>query len=360
MIPRLATSAPAATLALLVALGLSACGSDDAELQPGEERASPHEARHTATMIEAIKAKTLQDADGGPVRRFNQGKTLGCFDARFVVAAQLPATLRQGIFAQQKSYPAQLRFANASSDDDSERDFRGVSVKLQQVEGEPLWGRQGVQDFLFNSYPGLFAANPADFASFVEASRRDQLWRYFIDPRHFYSLAVLLKGRQKIDNPFAIRYWSTTPYRFGPDTGTAVKYTLQPCGTPPALELEPDQDFLTEAMTRHLRAAPACFEFGVQFQGDPTQMPIEDASVIWDESESPFLTVATIMIENGGTSATTQATCEAMSFNPWQSLAAHQPLGGINRTRRAIYAEIGAFRQQHNNAAAAANNGGRR
>jgi hypothetical protein len=37
-----------------------------------------------------------------------------------------------------------------------------------------------------------------------------------------------------------------------------------------------------------------------------------------------------------------------MRFNPWQSVAAHQPLGGINRSRKPIYAEIGPFRDQQN------------
>jgi hypothetical protein len=37
-----------------------------------------------------------------------------------------------------------------------------------------------------------------------------------------------------------------------------------------------------------------------------------------------------------------------MSFNPWQSLAEHRPIGGINRVRRAIYAETAQFRGEEN------------
>ena len=87
----------------------------------------------------------------------------------------------------------------------------------------------------------------------------------------------------------------------------------------------------------------------VQFQRDPSNMPIEDASVVWDEAESPFRSVAKITVQNQpfGTGAAFAA-CERMSFNPWQSLAAHRPLGGINRVRRAVYAELAAFRQEHN------------
>ena len=181
----------------------------------GEERVSALESQQAADMIAAIKEISLARAGSGLLKRFNQSKTLACFDARFTVNPDLPEGLRQGIFAQQKTYPAQLRFANATQDDDREKDFRGLSIKLQGVDGTPLWGARGEQDFLFNSYPVLFAANPADFLDFIDATRDRSLWRYFINPAHFYSLKIVLNGRQRISNPFAIDYWSTTPYRFG-------------------------------------------------------------------------------------------------------------------------------------------------
>ena len=31
------------------------------------------------------------------------------------------------------------------------------------------------------------------------------------------------------------------------------------------------------------------------------------------------------------------AKCEALSFNPWHTLAEHRPIGGMNRLRRAVY-----------------------
>ena len=52
------------------------------------------------------------------------------------------------------------------------------------------------------------------------------------------------------------------------------------------------------AIKAHLQREAACFEFGVQVQKDPQTMPIEDASVIWDEDVSPFQTVATLTIEH--------------------------------------------------------------
>ena len=101
-------------------------------------------------------------------------------------------------------------------------------------------------------------------------------------------------------------------------------------------------------MQQQLQAGGACFDFLVQFQTDPDTMPIEDAAVIWDESVSPFIRVARMQINGGATTEATTSHCESMTFNPWQSLAEHRPLGGINRTRKPIYSEIGQFRQEQN------------
>ena len=328
---------------------LAGCGSGADKLELGQERLSEREAENTAAMIDAIEAISLARYPSGTLQRFNQSKTLACYNASFAVSQNLGEELQQGIFRPGANYPAQIRFANATKVDDRDKDFRGMSIKLSGVSGESLWGTAGQQDFLLNSYPALFAANPADFLDFINASADDKLWRYFINPLHFYSLAIVLRGREKIDNPFAIQYWSTTPYRFGHEPHTAVKYSVLPCADSiPELNTSKHENFLGDAMREHLDRGAACFEFMVQFQHDPVSMPIEDAAVVWDEARAPFITLARIHIEAGASPEANDNDCEAMTFNPWQSLAEHRPLGGINRTRRAIYAEIGEFRQREN------------
>jgi hypothetical protein len=330
-------------------LSVTACSSKQTELHLGEEQAEPQEAQYVAEMIEAIKIISLQRDPDNIVRRFNQRKTLACFDGTMTINNNLEEELQQGIFAKPGSYPVQLRFANATKMDDTEKDFRGLSIKVHQVSGEPLWGDPGQQDFLFNSHPALFAANPADFNDFIQATKDKALWRYFINPSHFYSLGIVLRGRDKIDNPFAINYWSTTPFRHGLDSESAVKYSVRPCpNSVPSQDLNQHKDFLADAMREHLRQSPACFNFMLQWQTDPVAMPIEDASVAWSEADSPFISIATIEVKDNGTSDVTRQQCEAMSFSPWQSLAEHQPLGGINRARLPIYSEISIFRQQQN------------
>lgn len=331
----------------LVLCGLLVACSQDT-LEPGAERSDSDEAEITDQMIAAIERSMLSNSANGVVARLNQAKSLGCFEAEFTVPADLPAMLRHGLFAQPGTHPALVRFANASSADDSAKDFRGMSIKVLNVEGQPLWGEPSAQDFLLNSYPALFGANPAEFLAFIEATADSALWKFFINPFNWDSASILLRGREEIASPFDIPYWSTTPYRLGPDESSAVKYSARSCTVAPAvLPDDPDENFLRTNMSQQLASADACFDFMVQFQQDPAAMPVEDASVIWDEDAAPFQPVARLTIANQDfASATALQSCERQRFNPWQALPEHRPIGGINRVRRAVYAEAGDFRLQ--------------
>ncbi len=41
--------------------------------------------------------------------------------------------------------------------------------------------------------------------------------------------------------------------------------------------------------------------------------------------------------------------CETLSFNPWNGLKEHRPLGGISRVRKDVYQEISRLRHDLNN-----------
>jgi catalase len=335
----------------VLALSILVAGcSDDGEMSLGAETVQPDESEIAREMTRLIKEISLERAaDGGVVKRFNQVKSLGCFDATFTISDNLSPKLARGLFAKPASYPARLRFANASSDDDSEKDLRGVSVKIPRIDDADLTGgKTMVLDFLFNSYPALFVATPQDFLSFIEATAKGRRWAFFIT--HPGTLWMLLKARDIPASPFDIRYWSTTPYRYGADSASAVKYSLAPCSTVTTdFPDDPDADHLTRAMAGHLQQAPACFEFMVQFQSHAELMPIEDASVIWNEDISPFETVARILIDDQEfQDADAMDDCEALSFNPWNALSDHVPIGGINRVRKKMYNDVAKFRAKQN------------
>ncbi|MEI6269567.1 MAG: catalase family protein [Methylococcaceae bacterium] len=305
-----------------------------------------------AELSQCIEAITLAETENNIIPRFNQSKTIACVNAKFRVHDDIPEELKQGIFSQPGSYPARLRFANATNRNDSKKDIRGLSIQLSNVEGQVLWGELGFQDFLLNSYPALFVATPEDFLSFTRARQKDKKLLFFLNPfdPHLKSLWIVFKAQKEHLSPLDIRYWSTVPFRLGESGNQVVKYSVIPCSDYQTTQVvNAGEDQLRAALKAHLQQGPAYFHFAVQKQTDPESMPIEDASVTWDEEASPFHTVATIKIENQDFDNPESLThCERSSFNPWQSLPAHEPLGRMNQVRRLVYAKAAELRNNKN------------
>ncbi|NOR18934.1 MAG: catalase, partial [Xanthomonadales bacterium] len=203
------------------------------------------------------------------------------------------------------------------------------------------------------SHPVLFVGNPHDFRDFVDTSLNSSPLRFFLSPfgPHIKEFRIVLAGRQNHASHLSIPYWSTTPYLFG--EGRAVKYSVKSCDQ--SNDAEPPRKlmdgYLRAAMREQMDAAGACFDFLVQFQTDAELMPIEDATVEWDETLSPFRKVARIHIPPQSFESPEQMEfCENLAFNPWQSLPDHRPLGGINRVRKDLYKTLAEFRHQANGA----------
>lgn len=169
---------------------------------------------------------------------------------------------------------------------------------------------------------------------------------YFVRGR-FHQFGRLLKFVSKrIDNPLATQFWSTTPSRFG--DGGAMKFTAAPSTLtpqpPPKAGASPD--YLRAAMKTHLKDRAAKFDFRVQLQEDPKEQPIEDPTVEW---ATRFISVATIRIPSQDFDTPGRmAFGENLSFTPWHALDDHRPLGGINRTRLAVYRRLSEPRHELN------------
>ena len=148
-------------------------------------------------MSQRIEVITTTEQRNSIIPRFNQPKTVACLNATFKVHDQLPGNLASGLFARPGTYSAMLRFANASEMDDSQKDIRGLSIKVSGVEGPVLWGKEGVQDFILNSYPALFVATPEEFLTFIRARQEDKKIRFFLNPfdPHLKSLWIVYKPR---------------------------------------------------------------------------------------------------------------------------------------------------------------------
>jgi hypothetical protein len=103
---------------------------------------------------------------------------------------------------------------------------------------------------------------------------------------------------------------------------------------------------IREAMLEHFAVVGGEWELRAQLCVDLDAMPVEDASKLWPESLSPYVTVARIVVapQVAWSEARSAAVDDGMSFSPWHGLAAHQPMGSINRLRRRAYEASARFR----------------
>lgn len=333
--------------AVLVAVMLGGCATQP-DLQPGQELVPSDEAQ-TVENIKTLLSTQLErqyGAEGQPFLRDTHPKSNGCLRLDFAVQDDIPPEFKHGVFAEPRTYRGWLRFSNAAPEltPDLDKDFRGLAIKLFEVEGErlPVPGdEQHTQDFLFIAFPGFFAGNPKDFFAFFDATFNgdeiDQAEYFLARPRALRNTKL---GRQRFGNPLDITWFSVAPFLIGPrnddGSGLAVKYKVENCvPREDPIPDDPSYDYLREAMERRLAEEDHCMWFSMQKQGDPREFPIEDTLAIWDEEESPFIRVARITVPKQSFGSPAQLEfCENLSFNPWHGLEAHRPLGGINRARR--------------------------
>ena len=315
-----------------------------------EETLQRDEDRTIAECITFLKEASRKRHPTGTMRRFNQGRAAGCVHAEFTVLDALPPAQRVGLFAQPRTYRAWIRFANAGSATDREKDVRGMSIKVFDVPGENLTLGATTQDFVLNSHPVMVAPDTREFLQLLKAMDAGGFAqaRYFLT--HPRAALIGFRARQQPACHLDIPYWSTTPYLYGP--GRAVKYQARPSsGTAARRPAAVTDTYLTETLTSRLAASEASFDLMVQFQTDAQSMPIEDATVAWSERDSPFVPVARIRIPSQTLDdGETQRRCETTAFNPWHALPAHRPLGSMNRARKEIYRAMAAFRGERQGA----------
>ena len=311
---------------------------------PAQETIAPDEAAVTARFVEFLKAATDRRDPPAARRRFNQARATACVDAEFTVQPGARAEHCVGLFSTARTYPAKIRFANASSEDDRERDIRGMSVRVFGVSGDNLTPGATVQDFVLNSHPVMMAPDARGFMELLQANEAGGFRRAMYFLSHPRALRIAGASRTNPTSHLDITYWSATPYLFG--AGRAVKYVAMPVSTRRSTLPKPlTETYLRDAVRAHLSQSEAIFSLMVQFQTDPQHMPIEDATVEWRAQDSPYVAVAQIRIPPQSIDdANAAVLCEQMAFNPWYCLPEHRPLGGMNRARRAIYDAMAEFR----------------
>jgi hypothetical protein len=314
------------------------------------EKREANEAALVAEMIAILRRKMERDYARGGTLRDAHPKTLGLLRGSFVIEPDLPDALRVGLFEQARSFECWVRFSSSSGkvQSDAVPDARGVAIKLLAPRGKGVAaGAELGQDFVLLNSPVMPLGTVALFRDAVYYTIESSpllLAAKFALTGHAGALLGLAKLRVNPTSPLDIRYWSTTPYLFGPDQ--AVKYSLRPTSRHRSEKPDkPGESYLSQTMQAHLDSHEASFDFCVQLH--KPGMPIENAAQDWPESRSPFLKLATLhlpMQKFRNEKRAQQA--EALSFSPGHALPAHAPLGGLNRARIKIYAALSKFRHK--------------
>jgi hypothetical protein len=107
---------------------------------------------------------------------------------------------------------------------------------------------------------------------------------------------------------------------------------------------------LRNAVREFFSASGGTWELRAQLCTDLKVMPIEDASIVWPEDQSPYRPVARITAATQDTWSNdkVRGVDDGMSFSPWHGLAAHQPLGSVMRARKQTYLASARFRGERN------------
>lgn len=337
--------------------------TDDVETIPADEA---DDIQRVIQAMELILART--QAKSGQFRADVHVKTHGYAQGELRVLPNLPDELAQGLFEHEGVYPAVVRFSNAASQPQADAipDGRGMAIKVLEVEGEMVLADEQsgpTQDFLMINHPVFFARNVKDYLRLEQvlvqaddkplATLQAGLTGGDWNPLHWHwreMLAVVQIAGQLSAHPASNTYFSMAPIRFG---NFVAKYRVKPAGDRHESYLDllqrlgSDADAMRLALEETLRTEQVMFQFQVQLRTSEQTMPIEDVTVEWPESESPYRTVAHLLLPRQENALLRQQhDYQNLAFNVWHALAVHRPLGGINRVRRRAYAVSSAWRRQ--------------
>ena len=338
---------------------------------PDVERPEPDEAETVRALNEQFKAilDTTSDDYGHAVRSVH-AKGHGIAHGKLTIADDLSDELAQGMFAQPGEYEAIVRISTNAGDilDDSISLPRGLALKVIGLAGERLPDAEGdTQDFVLVNGPVFAAPNPKKFlgnlkllsktTDVAEGSKKvlSSVLRgaeAVVEAFGGQSAMLTTMGGAKPVHPLGATYYSQTPFRYG---DFIAKFALVPVSdiknyADETVNASGRPDAIREAVNELLIEQGGIWELRVQLCTDLDKMPIEDPTVEWDEGISPYRTVATLRVEPqaGWQHGVSEKIEDRLSFSPWHGLAAHQPLGGVNRARKSPYEFSSDYRGRFN------------
>ncbi|MGV9678436.1 catalase family protein [Nocardia sp. NPDC003482] len=302
-------------------------------------------------------------------------KSHGILRGELVVHADLAPELAQGLFARPATYPVMARLSSTSGviRSDQLRGVRGLGIKVLGVSGPRALpdDHATTQDFVMVTHREFLFADA--HAYLTRGMPTAWLLARLPDPVLQTGATVLsaLDDRvlRRIGRPLPptlnvfVRpnthilgdtFHTSAPLRYGDHVAKILYAPSSPevvalQGEPlPETGINALQDIVVDFFAAH----GAEYELRVQLCTDERRMPIEDATVEWPASESPYRTVATVRFPPQDPYSPQRRAYgdDVLSFNSWRGLAAHRPLGSINRLKKRVYEASSNYRHHVNNA----------
>ena len=309
--------------------------------------------------------------DSGHAVRSVHAKSHGILEGVLRIDPNLPPELAQGLFAKPGEHKVYMRMSTNAGDilPDAVSLPRGLALKVLDVEGERLPDAEGTTQNFIMVNGKVFQAKTAEkflgslkllakttdraeglkvAASTVLRGVNKALTAVGIEIPAVGSLG----GAPNVD-PLGETYYSLTPFRYGDHI---AKFSVAPVApdltalTGTEIDASGRPNAIRETVQSEMQAIEGVWEFRVQLCRDLERQPVEDPTVEWKEDEAPFQRVGLITIrpQDSWDAARVQAVDEEMRFSVWTGLAAHQPLGNINRARNIPYRHSAEFRQRFN------------
>lgn len=310
-------------------------------------------------------------ADYGHAVRAVHAKAHGILEGNFDVAPGLSPEYAQGLFAQPGAHHAIIRLSVNAGDilDDNVSLPRGLALKVLGVHGQRLPGAEGTtQDFVMVNGPTFMVPTAKKFAGNLKLLAKTT-------DKAEGSKVVLSKVLQAVNgalgavgldsgklaglggapqvHPLGETYFSVTPFRYGE---YIAKFRLRPVSpaltalTGTKIDTKDRPDGIRETVTQDMANIDGEWAFEVQLCRDLDKQPVEDPTVEWKEEDTPFVQVATLRLsrQNAWETERVHKVTDETRFSPWTGLAAHQPLGNVNRARRETYRHSAQFRASAN------------
>jgi hypothetical protein len=341
--------------------------------EPSVEQIQPGERETIQAIVDSI-GRTNESSFAKWDRGIRQqhAKAHGFLKGELTVYDGLPEHLRQGMFAQARSYPIIVRLSSALGDirSDRVRVARGFAIKVLGVDGArlPPEDNSTNQDLLLVNHKNYFA----DAASYLplqhqfesQPKRSDFVLR---------AVGLLARAGTRIfnlagstapsfvraladhgDNILGETFYSGAAIRFGdyiarlslaPVSDSVRKLT----GLPAHNEENAMHDFVVNFFRSNAAEYELCAQLGKELQ----RTPVENADVEWLDEISPQQPLARITLppQQADSPARRAYGDKILSFDPWRCLAAHQPLGSLMRLRREAYRASSVFRHDKDHAA---------